>query len=74
MPVVTIDAASGEIRSCKPPPETAKVVEFLGGLPGHAGSLRSRTDQCSLHPVRDAATRRKRSASAFAPAKTPAVS
>jgi transposase len=31
---VTMDAASGEIRTRKLPSETARVVEFLAGLPG----------------------------------------
>lgn len=31
---VTMDAASGEIRSCGLPGETTKVVEFLSKLPG----------------------------------------
>src|ERR1019366_5836192 len=31
---VTMDAASGEIRARRLPGETAKVVEFLAGLPG----------------------------------------
>jgi transposase len=31
---VTLDAESGELRSAKLPGETAKVVEFLGRLPG----------------------------------------
>jgi transposase len=31
---VTMDAESGEIRSCRLPGETAKVVEFCAGLPG----------------------------------------
>src|SRR3954463_4837037 len=31
---VTMDAESGELRSRKLPGETAKVVEFLAGLPG----------------------------------------
>ncbi len=31
---VTLDAASGEIRTCRGPGETAKVVEFCVGLPG----------------------------------------
>src|SRR6516225_7050541 len=31
---VTLDAESGELRSARLPGETAKVVEFLGRLPG----------------------------------------
>ena len=31
---VTMDAESGELRSCRLSGETARVVEFCAGLPG----------------------------------------
>jgi transposase len=31
---VTLDSESGELRSCRLPGETARVVEFCAGLPG----------------------------------------